>query len=321
MKPRILISDKLHEDAVALAREFADVDVEIGLTPEMLIQKIKGYDAIIVRSSTKVTKEVIDASTLKIIGRAGVGLDNVDVTAARARGIEIVNSPESSTVSVAEHAIGLMIATLRNVPQADKSMRAGQWDRKKFSGNELYGKILGLIGFGRIGREVALRAKAFGMKILASDPAITSEDAKEFGAEFVALEELLRRSDVVSLHVPATDATRGMMNAERLKLMKPTAVVINTARGVVIDEAALYDALKNGTIKAAGLDVYAKEPPVDSPLMQLENIVLTPHLASGTSEAQKSAGTVVVEKVGKFFEQKPPGEEHKLHWFKSSATQ
>jgi len=255
------------------------------------------------------------------------GLDTELFPAVSESGVTVTNSAGVFAVPMAEHAMALMLAFARALHVCMRRSPEALWHAKGSRRSvaeqmaELNGATLGVVGYGGIGRAAAQRAKAFGMKILASDPAITSEDAKEFGAEFVALEELLRRSDVVSLHVPATDATRGMMNAERLKLMKPTAVVINTARGVVIDEAALYDALKNGTIKAAGLDVYAKEPPVDSPLMQLENIVLTPHLASGTSEAQKSAGTVVVEKVGKFFEQKPPGEEHKLHWFKSSATQ
>jgi D-3-phosphoglycerate dehydrogenase len=251
-----------------------------------------------VRSKPKVTKEMIKAGRkLKVIGRAGVGLDNIDVEAAKAAGIQVVNSPEASSISVAEHAIGLMIALLRHIPKAERSMREGKWERKNFMGNELYGKTIGLVGFGRIGREVALRAEAFGMKVLAYDPALTSEDTREYNANLVELDELLRKSDIVSLHVPALPSTKDLINPERLALMKPTAVLINTSRGHAVDEDALYAALKEKRILGAALDVYKNEPPEGSPLLGLDNILLVPHLGANTDEAQINAGMVVVEKI------------------------
>jgi D-3-phosphoglycerate dehydrogenase len=298
MKPRILAASKIHDSALKKAGEFADVDVKTGLSEDELVGVIGEYDAIIVRSKPKVTKTIIDAGgKLKVIGRAGVGLDNVDLGAAKARGVEVVNSPEASSISVAEHAIGLMISLLRHVPKAERSLRSGKWERKDFVGNELCGKTLGLIGFGRIGREVAMRAQAFGMRILASDPNITSEDTREYNAELAGLDDLLRQADVVSLHVPAIPETRDLINAERLALMKPTAVLINTSRGHAVDEEALHEVLKGEKIAGAALDVYKNEPPEGSPLISLENIIVVPHLGANTDEAQINAGTVVVEKI------------------------
>lgn len=302
-KPRILITDKIHESGIAEARKFADVDVHLKCPPEELVKKIPDYDALIVRSETKVTKEVIAAAKrLKIVGRAGVGLDNIDVKAVKEKGIEIVNSPECSTISVAEHAIGLMLAFLRKIPAGEKHLREGKWERSKYQGNELYGKTLGVVGLGRIGREVALRARAFGMRVLGYDTNMTMEDMEEYNVEYVGeLPDLLKQSDIVSVHVPLTDATRNMISEKEIGLMKKTAIIINTARGGVINENALYNALREGRIKGAGLDVFENEPPAGSPLLTLENVVLTPHLASGTEEAQIKAGTIVVEKIKNFF--------------------
>lgn len=297
MKPRILSASKIHDSALAKAREFADVDVKPELTEDELVGVIGGYDAILVRSKPKVTRRVIEAGgRLKVIGRAGVGLDNVDRDAAKERGVEVVNSPEASTISVAEHAFALMLCLLRHIPKAERGLRQGLWDRK-IMGSELYGKTLGLIGFGRIGREVALRARAFGMKVVAYDPMLTSEDAREFNAKLMELDDLMRGADVISIHVPALPATRDLINDRTLSLMKPTAVLINTARGHAVDEDALYRALKEKKIAGAALDVYKNEPPTGSPLLALDNIVVVPHLGANTNEGQVNAGLVVVEKV------------------------
>lgn len=298
MKPKILAASKIHDKAVEKAREFADIDVKPGLTEDELAGAIGDYDAIIVRSKPKVTEKMILAGKkLKVIGRAGVGLDNIDLKAAEKARIQVVNSPEASTISVAEHAVGLMLAVMRKTHKAERSLREGKWERKSFVGNELYGKTLGLIGFGRIGREVAMRAKSFGMEVIAYDPALTSEDMREYNAEYAELDELLKRADVVSLHVPAIPATKDLINWERLKMMKPTAVLVNTSRGHAVDEEALHKVLKANGIAGAALDVYKNEPPEGSPLLGLDNILAVPHLGANTDEAQINAGTVVVEKI------------------------
>jgi len=299
MKPKILAVSKIHESALRKAQEFADVDVKLDMTEEQLVGIVDKYDAILVRSKPKITKAMIDAGkNLKVIGRAGVGLDNVDKEAAKAKGVEVVNSPEAATVSVAEHAMALMLALLRHIPKAERKLREGNWDRK-IMGTELYGKTLGLIGFGRIGKEVSLRARAFGMKIIVSDPIMTSEDAREFNAELVSTEELVKTADIISLHVPVLPTTKDIINEKTLAMMKPTAVIINTARGHAIDEDALYKALKENKIAGAALDVYKTEPPTGSPLLTLDNIVVVPHMGANTNEGQVTAGMVVVEKIRK----------------------
>lgn len=296
-----MIADRIHDVAIEEAKGFADVDLEFNLPPEELIEKIGKYDGLIVRSGTKVTKEVIENSNLKIIGRAGVGLDNIDTEAARKKGIKIVNSPEASTISVAELVIGSLIALMRNIAHAHRSMRKGKWERSKFTGNELFGKSLGIIGLGRIGREVALRARAFGMDIMIYDPRITVEDAREYNCKLVDLNELLKNSDVITLHIPLMDSTRGMISKEELNLMKDSAILVNIARGGLVDEEALYEALKEDKLKGAVLDVFEEEPPGNSPILSLDNVVLTPHIGASTDEAQINAGTVVVEKIRNFF--------------------
>lgn len=302
-KPKILIADKIHADAINEAKEFADVICDFEITPENLLTKIKEYDAVIVRSRSKITKDIIEASegNLKAIARAGVGLDNIDLETAKEKNIPVFNAPESLTISVAEHTIGLMLAIARNTHHADRTMKQGQWNKKQYVGMELYGKTLGVIGFGRIGREVADRAYAFGMNVTAYDPFITIEDARESNAKLVELDELLQNSDFISLHMPATDETKGMINTEKLALMKPTAYLINTARGSIIDEQALTNALKEKKIAGAALDVFANEPPGETELTKLDNILLTPHLGSGTKDAQRTAGTIVAEKLKQHF--------------------
>jgi len=295
---KILVTDQIHDDGIKMLEQIGEVDVKTGLTPNQLLEEIKGYDVLVVRSATKVTKEVIDAGeNLKIIARAGVGLDNIDVQAANARGIKLVNAPEAPTIAVAELVIGLMLSWARQLPRADTSMKQDRWEKTQLMGSELRGKTLGIIGTGRIGQAVGYRAKAFLMNILAFDVGQNAEFIRGTGARYVDLEELLRESDFVSLHVPATSQTRHMIERREIELMKPSAVLVNTSRGEVIDEAALTDALKKGKIAGACLDVYEREPPKDSPLFKLPNVVLTPHIGASTVEAQREAALIIAEKI------------------------
>lgn len=298
MKPRVLTTDKIHENTIKEAKKFADVTTDFGASEEEIINKIFDYDALIVRSGTKVTRKIIEAGNLKVIGRAGVGLDNIDLDFAKEKGIEVVNAPESLTIAVAELTYGLMISLMRYVVCGDKSLREKKWDRHEFVGNELYGKTLGIVGLGRIGREVADRANAFGMKVLTYDPHVVVEDARESNATLLDdIDELLKNSDIVSLHAPFTPKTKHLINKEKLKLMKNSSVLVNAARGGLVDTSALIDALKTGEIAGAALDVFETEPLGDSPLLEMDNVVLTPHLGASSKEAQIVAGIIVVEKI------------------------
>jgi D-3-phosphoglycerate dehydrogenase len=295
---KVLIADKIHEDGLKLLREFAEVDVSTGLKPVELIAKIGGYDVLVVRSATKVTKEVIDAGKkLKVVARAGVGLDNIDVAAAKARGIKVLNAPEAPTVAVAELVFALMLSWIRRIPQADAGMKAERWEKAQLMGSELRGKTLGIIGTGRIGTAVAYRAKVFLMNILACDLTQNEELVQRTGAKYVAMDDLLSQSDFVTLHVALTERTRHMIGRRELGLMKPTAVLINTSRGGVVDEGALVEALQQGKIAGACLDVYENEPPLGSPLLKLQNVVLTPHIGASTVEAQREAAIIVAQKI------------------------
>ncbi|MBS3097725.1 hydroxyacid dehydrogenase [Candidatus Woesearchaeota archaeon] len=296
---KVLVAGNIAKEAIKLIEDAGfDVDVKPDINESKIIGVIKDYDAIIVRSKPKVTAEVIEAAkNLKIIGRAGVGLDNIDIEAAKSKSIEVVNSPEASTISVAEHAVGLMIAIARQTPRAEISLKAGKWEREKFKGFELHDKTLGLIGFGRIGREVAKIAKGLGMKVITNDPYITSEDAAEYDCKYIKFEEVLTNADFISLHVPSTPETKNMINTQTLSKMKETAFLINTSRGTVINEKDLYKALKDNIIAGAALDVYETEPPTYKELFQLNNILTTPHIAANTNEAQIRAGITVAEKV------------------------
>jgi D-3-phosphoglycerate dehydrogenase len=296
---KILVSDPLPQEIVENLKLEAEVEVATGLSPADLAKKLQGFDALIVRSQSKVTKEVIEGAgaSLRVIGRAGVGVDNIDVEAATSKGIMVINSPEGNTISAAEHTFGLLLAAARWIPQAQASMRRGEWDRKTFTGFELYTKTLGVVGFGRIGREVAERAAAFRMKILAYDPFVSEDFARERGAELVSLEDLLRRSDFVTLHMPKTAETDKMINAERLSWMKPTAILVNCARGGIVCEEALAEALKAKKLAAAALDVFSQEPLGESPLLGLLNFVSTPHLAASTHEAQERVAVDVAEQI------------------------
>jgi len=296
---RVLVADPLAETGVAkLAAEF-EVDVCTGLDKAGLLGVIGGYDAIVVRSATVVDADVIAAgSRLKVIARAGIGLDNVDVRAATARGVMVCNAPQSNVISAAEHTVALLLACVRRVPQADRSVRAGLWRRAELEGVELHGKTLGVLGLGRVGALVAQRCHAFGMRLIAYDPYVTAERAASMGVELCdTVPELCAIADVVTVHLPKTRETVGIIGERQLRMMKPTARVVNTARGGLVDEAALFRALSQGWIAGAALDVFEVEPPGSSPLLGLDNVVVTPHLGASTLEAQDKAGTMVAEAV------------------------
>ncbi len=295
---KILVADKIHEDGIKILKEFAEVEVATDLEPERLMKKIEGFDAIVVRSATKVTKEVIAAGkNLKVIARAGVGLDNVDSAAAKERGITVFNAPEAPTVAVAELVLSLMLAFSRKIPQADLSVKSGKWEKKLFMGNELRGKTLGVVGTGRIGQCAAERARGFEMRILLYDVVKNEDFARKIGAQYVTLENLLRESDFITIHVPLIPQTERMIGKTEISMMKPNAVLVNTSRGKILDEAALVEALENKRIGGACLDVYESEPPVRSPLLKLQNVVLTPHIGASTFESQRDAAIVIANKI------------------------
>jgi|BEDMetMinimDraft_2_1075160.scaffolds.fasta_scaffold04713_2 D-3-phosphoglycerate dehydrogenase len=298
MTPRILVADPLAEDGIKRLKQVGLVDVKLKLSEDELVQDIGEYDALVVRSETKVTARVIEAAKrLKVIGRAGVGIDNIDVATATKKGIMVVNAPSGNIIAAAEHTIALMLALARRIPQADLSVRRGEWTRSKFQGSEIRDKTLGIIGLGNIGVEVAKRAKGLDMKVIAYDPIIPQDRAEQYGVKLVDLNELLSLSDFVTLHVPLTDSTRNLIGRAELNLMKPSAVLINCARGGVLDEQALYEALKDGKIAGAALDVFASEPPINSPLLELDNVVLTPHIGGSTKEAQISVAYEVADEI------------------------
>lgn len=296
---RILVSDPIAEAGIEVLRQAGEVDVRTGLPKEELIRIIGEYDALVVRSETKVTADVIEAATrLRIIGRAGVGVDNIDVAAATQRGIIVVNSPEGNTIAAAELTVAMMLAMARNIPQADRSLRAGEWKRSKFVGTEVYRKTLGIIGLGKIGREVARRAKGLGMTVIAYDPFTPAEVAERIGVTLTDLDSLLAQSDFVTIHTPLNEQTRHLINAERIARMKDGARLINCARGGIVDEQALADALRSGKLAGAAVDVFSKEPPTpDNPLLSLENCVVTPHLGASTTEAQVNVAVDVAEQI------------------------
>jgi D-3-phosphoglycerate dehydrogenase len=295
---RILVTEKIGDEGLIALRDAADVDIQLNLTPTTLREILPQYDALVVRSQTKVTGDILDAGTrLRVVGRAGTGVDNIDLGAATSRGIIVVNAPASNSIAVAELTIGLLISLARQVPQAHASLAAGRWERGKFMGTELRGKTLGLLGFGRIGSEVARRARALEMRVLAYDPMIAHDRAIQLGVEPVTLEELLHESDVISLHIPLVESTRHILNADRLGEMRRGAWVINCARGGLIDEGALWDALESGQIGGAALDVWEKEPPTDSPLLTHPRVIGLPHLGASTEEAQALTAADVAQGV------------------------
>jgi D-3-phosphoglycerate dehydrogenase len=294
---KVLIADQINQKGIEELEEVAEVVTRTDITPEELIKDIKDFDGIIVRSRTKVTREVIDASKLRIIARAGVGVDNVDVQAATERGIMVVNAPESTSITVAEHAMGLMLSLARKISLADKSVKQGKWEKSAFMGMELKGKTLGIVGMGRIGSQVASRCKAFGMDIIVYDPYITPEVAAEIGVDVVSLNNLLKSADVITIHVPLTPETKHIIAHDEMEIMKNTAFIINCARGGIVNEEDLYHAIKDGKIGGAALDVFEKEPPANSPLLKLANVVFTPHIGASTREAQRDAAIIVAKEI------------------------
>lgn len=293
----MLLADAIAPEGVEILRGSPDLiaDERPTITPSELRSVIGDYDALIVRSRTQVTAEVLAAGDhLKVVGRAGVGVDNIDVEAANQRGIAVLNAAGGNTISAAELTFGLMLALARNISRADASLKRGEWERNRFKGTELYGKTLGVIGAGRIGTEVARRARAFGMCVLVYDPYLSSDRAGEIGGDLASLSTVLEQSDIVSVHTPLTDETRGLIGADQLALMKPGAYLINAARGGVVDESALAEALESGRLAGAGLDVFEREPPpTDSPLLKLENVLAVPHLGAATREAQTRSGVEI----------------------------
>ena len=299
----VLIADPIHDEGRKLLEETESLRVEVaaGLDEPALIQRIPGFDALIVRSKTQVTKPVILAGTeLKVIGRAGVGVDNIDVAAATERGIVVFNTPDANATTTAELTVAHLLSLSRHLPQADRSVRQNEWQPAKFLGTELAGKTIGIIGFGTIGRLVAARCAALKMRVLACDPFVTPEIMQQSGAEPAELDGLLAVSDYVTLHCALTGKTRNMFDAKRLTTMKRGARIINCARGGLVDEVALFDALKQGHLAGAALDVYTNEPPKGSPLLTLDNIVLTPHLGASTEEAQQAVSVKIVQDIMKF---------------------
>lgn len=295
---RVLVSDPLAEEGVRRLETAAEVDVITNLTPEELVQRIKGYDALVIRSGTKVTADVINsADRLKVIGRAGVGVDNVDVDAATRKGIIVLNAPGGNTISAAEHTIAMMLSMARNIPQANTALRKGEWNRKKYTGVEVFNKTLGIIGLGRIGIEVAKRMKSFGMRVLAYDPFITESKAQEMGIKLAPLEEIYRESDFITVHTPMTPETRNMIDDPQFKVMKPGVRLINCARGGIINEAALAKAVALGKVAGAAIDVYTKEPPTGNPMLEQDRIVTTPHLGASTAEAQINVAVAVADQI------------------------
>jgi len=297
---KVLVSDPIANEGVEMMRQAGlEVDVNTDLASEELERIIGDYDVIVVRSATQVRKPLIEAArNLKLIVRAGVGLDNVDAEYAQDRGIEVMNTPAASSNGVAELTIGYLLAMARRLPQATASMRAGKWEKKKFSGSEIAGKTLGLVGYGRIGWLVAKKALALEMEVIAYDPYVA--DPRGLEMEFVSLEELLRRADYISLHLPLTDETRNLIGAPQFEMMKDGVCIVNCARGGTINEDALYQAIRAGKVAGAALDVYAEEPARDNKLFELDEVIGSPHIGAATVEAQHRVSTEVAERVIEF---------------------
>ena len=297
---RILVTEKIADGGLQRLRDAGhEVDVQLGLSPDELVEAVPGAAALIIRSATQVTAEVLEAGTdLVVVGRAGIGLDNVDVEAATARGVMVVNAPQSNILSTAEHTMAMLLAQARNIPQAHAALVDGRWERSKWEGVELADKTLGIVGLGRIGKLVAQRAHAFGMKIVAHDPFVSPERARELSIDLMDLERLVEVADFVTLHVVKTPETVGLIGKDFLAEAKPGIRIVNVARGGIIDEDALADAIRIGHVGGAALDVFSTEPTTESPLFELPQVVVTPHLGASTREAQDKAGDTIAEQVG-----------------------
>ena len=297
---RILVTEKIADSGLDRLRAAGhEVDLQLELTPETLVDAVAGAHALIIRSATTVTADVLAAGReLVVVGRAGIGLDNVDVDAATAQGVMVVNAPQSNILTTAEHTMAMLLAQARNIPQAHAALVAGRWERSKWEGVELADKTLGIVGLGRIGKLVAQRALAFGMRVVAHDPFVAADRARQINVDLLDLDELVAVSDFLTLHVVKTPETLGMISAELLAKAKPNLRIINVSRGGVIDEAALADAIREGRIGGAAIDVFATEPTTESPLFSLPQVVVTPHLGASTAEAQDKAGDTIAEQVG-----------------------
>jgi D-3-phosphoglycerate dehydrogenase len=295
---KILVTDGLDQGGLDILRASAQMDDRNGITPDDLLKAIPEYDALIVRGRTKVTAAVFEAAkSLKVVGRAGVGVDNIDLAAAKAHGVTVVNSPIATSVAVAELTFALMLSIAREIPRGDATMKAGQWIKKELEGAELFGKTLGVIGFGRIGAEVGKRAVAFGMNVLGYDPLIPADEIQKRGGEPVSLADLFARSDVISLHIPLTPDTKNLINAEAIAAMRSGVRIVCAARGGVIDEVAMLAGLKSGKVAAAGLDVFAAEPPGATELVLHPRVVAVPHIGAQTVEAQARAADDIATEI------------------------
>ncbi len=298
--PKILVADKLSEAGLEVLRRYDQIEIhtEQGVPEDRLCSMISEYDAVIVRSSTHITAKAIEAAeNLKVIGRAGIGVDNIDIEAATLRGIVVMNTPQENAIAAAEHTISMLMALARNIPQADASMKAGRWEKSKFVGSEVFNKTLGVIGIGNIGAIVAERAAGMKMRVIAFDPHISAKAASDKGIALVTLDELLEQSNFITLHIPLIEETRDLIDADALAKMQPGAMLINCARGGIVNEAALYDALTDGNLGGAALDVFESEPAIDNPLCKLTNVICTPHLGASTVEAQEGVAIAVAERV------------------------
>lgn len=302
--PKVLIADKLSDSAVEVFRaRGVEAEVDVGLAPEALIGRIGAFDGLAVRSATQVTPEVIAAAAdLKVIGRAGIGIDNIDLAAATQRGIVVMNTPGGNSVTTAEHALALLFALARRIPAADRSTRAGRWEKSKFMGVEITGKTLGVIGCGNIGAIVATRARGLHMRVIAYDPFLSEDRARDLGVEKVSLDDLLARADFITLHVPLTEQTRGMIDAAALAKARKGVRIVNCARGGLIVEADLKAAIEAGHVAGAALDVFAEEPAGDNPLFALDEVVATPHLGASTAEAQEKVAVEIAEQMSDFLQ-------------------
>ncbi|HXX81450.1 MAG TPA: phosphoglycerate dehydrogenase [Thermodesulfovibrionales bacterium] len=296
---KVLISDNLSPRGIEVLKQSGlEVDVKTGMKPEELKACIGQYHGLIIRSATKVTAEIVEAAAnLKVVGRAGSGLDNVDKAAASKKGIVVMNTPGGNTITTAEHTMALMFALARQVPQATASMKQGKWEKKRFMGVELFNKTIGIVGIGNIGKHVARRALALGMIVIGYDPYLSEENAEEMGIEKVDLPTLFKRSDFITVHTPITSETKNLINAKTIELMKDGVRIINCARGGIVNEAELYEALKKGKVAGAALDVFEKEPPENNPLLALDNVICTPHLGAATEEAQENVAVAIAEQV------------------------
>ncbi len=300
---RVLVTDNLSPKGVEIFRNTPGIEtvVDNEISAEGLAESLKDFDALVVRSRTKLTADLIEkADRLKVVGRAGTGLDNIDIEAATKRGIAVMNTPGGNTVTTAEHALSLLFSLTRNVPQASASMKAGKWEKKKFQGRELFHKTLGVLGLGQIGSVVADRAKGLKMDVIAYDPYLTAELAHKKGVEAVTIDELLARADYITVHVPLNKSTHHLLNADAFSKMKDGVMLVHCARGGIIDEQALLEALKSGKVAGAALDVFETEPPGESPLLALDNVICTPHLGASTAEAQENVAVAVAEQIADY---------------------